>query len=182
MRKCKVLQLSLQLSFPVVMDICNSLYLYNLSVIGQVAVVAADTLVLYNFVYMVQLIHMQLYATSLQLISTSDSHIHSNMVNEIPTWHFIDLSTMTYVNIFCNLFTTILQLITIWWIFNYFIHPFDEWILLLYFIIYLQLFNNWFNKYIFSLFHSSMGPTTLLGATHSPLDHYFILKIFLESF
>jgi len=25
------------------------------------------------------------------------------------------------------------------------------------------------------------GPTTLLGATHAPFDHYFILKIFLES-
>jgi hypothetical protein len=129
------------LSFPVIMDICNSWYLYNLSVIKQVAVVAADTLVLYNFIYMVQLTHMQLYATSLQLISTSNFQIHFNMANKMPTWHFIDQLTMTYVDIFCNLFTTILQLIIIWWIFNYFIHPFEIF-LLLYFIIYLQLFNN----------------------------------------
>jgi hypothetical protein len=26
------------------------------------------------------------------------------------------------------------------------------------------------------------GPTTLLGATRAPLDHYFILRIFLEYF
>ncbi len=28
----------------------------------------------------------------------------------------------------------------------------------------------------------AMGPITLLGAARAPLDHYFILKIFLESF
>jgi hypothetical protein len=31
-------------------------------------------------------IHMQLYATSLQLISALDSHAHSNVANEMPTW------------------------------------------------------------------------------------------------
>jgi len=30
------------------------------------------------------------------------------------------------------------------------------------------------------IFHK--GPTTLLGATHAPLDHYFIFKFFLEYF
>jgi hypothetical protein len=44
-------------------------------------------------------------------------------------WH------MTYVNTFYNLFTTSLMNI----IFNYFTHPFDDWILFLCFITYLQL-------------------------------------------
>jgi len=47
-------------------------------------------------------IHMQLYATSLQLISALDSHAHSNVANEMPTWLSIHLST----NDVCNLFTT----------------------------------------------------------------------------
>jgi len=47
-------------------------------------------------------IHMQLYATSLQLISALDSHAHSNVANEMATWLSIHLST----NDVCNLFTT----------------------------------------------------------------------------
>ncbi len=65
---------------------------------------------------------MQLYATfNLQLISTSDFHAHSNMVNEMPTWLFIHLLMDDIYNTFCNLFTTSLTNV----IFNYFIHPFD---------------------------------------------------------
>jgi hypothetical protein len=33
-----------------------------------------------------------------------------------------------------------------------------------------------------SIIHENQSPTMLLGATHAPLDHYFILKIFLEYF
>jgi hypothetical protein len=33
-----------------------------------------------------------------------------------------------------------------------------------------------------AIYHYSLGPTTQLGATCAPLDHYFILEIFLESF
>jgi hypothetical protein len=35
-------------------------------------------------------------------------------------------------------------------------------------------------NYIFK--RVQLGPTMLLGATHAPLDHYFIFRIFLESF
>jgi len=27
-----------------------------------------------------------------------------------------------------------------------------------------------------------MGPTTLLGATHAPLNHFFVFRVFLKSF
>jgi hypothetical protein len=47
-----------------------------------------------------------------------------------------------------NYFTTSLTNI----IFNYSIHPFDEWVLFLYFITYLQLFYNLFNNIFFHHF------------------------------
>jgi hypothetical protein len=36
--------------------------------------------------------------------------------------------------------------------------------------------------YLSKKLREQKGPTILLGASHAPLDHYFILKIFLESF
>jgi hypothetical protein len=70
MRKYRVLQLGWQLGFLVAMDtLCHIQYcIYNVT-------------------------HMQLYATSLQLISMLNSHTHSNVTNEMPMWHFIHLST-----------------------------------------------------------------------------------------
>jgi hypothetical protein len=69
MRKYKVLQLGLQLGFPV----------------------ATYTLCCIQY-HMYDATHMQLYATTLQLISKSNSHAHSNVANKMRTWHFIHLS------------------------------------------------------------------------------------------
>jgi hypothetical protein len=92
-----------------------------LNVNAQVGTIVVDTLCCIQYrIYGAT--HMELYATSLQLISMLDSHAHSNMTNEMPTWLFIHFLQMTYVNTFYNLFTTNLMNI----IFNYFIHPFDE--------------------------------------------------------
>jgi hypothetical protein len=89
MKKYKVLQMGLQLGFPVVTDICNHNIYIALSLIKQVAAIATDTLCHIQY-HIYGVTHMQLYATSFQLISTSNSHTHSNVVNEMPMWHFID--------------------------------------------------------------------------------------------
>jgi hypothetical protein len=96
MKKYRVLQLGLQLGFPVA---THGIYT-ALSVIKQVIEYCID-----------DVIHMQLYVIYLQLISTSYSHTHSNVANEMPMWHFIHCRQMTYVNTLCNLFTIILQLV-----------------------------------------------------------------------
>jgi hypothetical protein len=57
---------------------------------GQVATVAMNTLCCIQY-HIYNAIHMQLYATSLQLIFMSNSHTHSNVANEMPTWLFIHL-------------------------------------------------------------------------------------------
>jgi hypothetical protein len=68
MKKYRVLQLGLQLGFLVAMDtLCHIQY------------------------HIYGVIHMQLYATSLQLIFMSNSHTHSKVVNEMQMWHFIHL-------------------------------------------------------------------------------------------
>jgi len=36
--------------------------------------------------------------------------------------------------------------------------------------------------YYHNTINTNMGPTTLLGAAHAPLNHCFILRIFLKSF
>ncbi len=82
----------------------------TLSAIKQVVVVVVDTLCHIQY-RICGATHMQLYATSLQLISMPNSHTHSNVANKMPS----DISSicrqMTYVNTFCNLFTIILQLV-----------------------------------------------------------------------
>jgi hypothetical protein len=50
----------------------------------MILIVVVDTLCCIQYC-MYNATHMQLYATSLQLISMLDSHTHSNMVNEMPT-------------------------------------------------------------------------------------------------
>jgi hypothetical protein len=55
MKKQRFLQLGLQLGFGVTIDTCNSMYLYILSVNGQVATIAkvtSNTLVSYTISYM----------------------------------------------------------------------------------------------------------------------------------
>jgi hypothetical protein len=88
MKIYKVLQLGLQLGFPIAMDTCSSWYFITLSVIKQVATIAMDTLCRIQY-HIYSATHMQLDATSLQLISILDSHTYSNVANEMPTWHFI---------------------------------------------------------------------------------------------
>jgi hypothetical protein len=81
-----------------------------LNAYGQVAAIIMDTLCCIQYrIY--DATHMQLYATSLQLISTSDSHAHSNWRTKCQCSFSSICQQMTYVNTFCNLFTTILQLI-----------------------------------------------------------------------
>jgi hypothetical protein len=63
-----------------------------LSAIRHVVAVATDALCCIQY-HIYNATHMQLYATSLQLISTLDFHTHSNVANKMPTWHFIHLST-----------------------------------------------------------------------------------------
>jgi hypothetical protein len=62
---------------------------------------------------------MQLYATSLQLISTSNFHAHANVVFHpfVDKWRML-IPFATYLQLFITSLTNI--------IFNYFIHPFDE--------------------------------------------------------
>jgi hypothetical protein len=64
---------------------------------------------------------MQLYASSLQLISTSNFHAHANVVFHpfVDKWCML-IPFATYL----QLFITITSLMNI--ICNYFIHPFDE--------------------------------------------------------
>jgi hypothetical protein len=57
----------------------------------QVIAVVANTLCCIQY-YIYNATNMQLYATFLQLISMSNSHTHSNMVNKMPPWFFIHLS------------------------------------------------------------------------------------------
>jgi hypothetical protein len=59
--------------------------------IDKVVVVATNTLCYIQY-YIYDVTRMQLYATSLQRISMSNSHTHSNVANEMPTWFFIHLS------------------------------------------------------------------------------------------
>jgi hypothetical protein len=91
MKIYKLLQLGLQLGFPITMDTCNSWYFTTLSAIKQVATIVMDTLCHIQY-HIDSATHMQLDATSLQLISMSDSHTHSNVANKMPTWHFIHSS------------------------------------------------------------------------------------------
>jgi len=53
-----------------------------LNVNKQVVAVATNTLCCIQY-HIYDATHMQLYATILQLISTLDSHAHSNVVNEM---------------------------------------------------------------------------------------------------
>jgi hypothetical protein len=59
--------------------------------------------------------HMRLYATSLQLISASNSHTHTNIMNEMPMSHFIHLSMNDIcwylLKLIYNYFTTSLTII-----------------------------------------------------------------------
>ncbi len=64
----------------------------TLNAIGQVVIIVVDTLCRIQY-QIYGATHVQLYVTSLQLISMSDSHTHSNMANEMPMWHFIHLPT-----------------------------------------------------------------------------------------
>jgi hypothetical protein len=108
MRKYRVLQLGLQLGFLVAMDTYNSWYLYSLEFYWTSCTSCSGHPMLYTKSY----IRYNSYATSLQPIPTSNSHTHSNMLNEMPTWFFKSICRrMMYVNTSCNLFTTILQLI-----------------------------------------------------------------------
>jgi hypothetical protein len=63
-----------------------------LNAIRQVVIIVVDTLCRIQY-HIYGATHVQLYATSLQLISMLDFHTHSNMANEMPMWHFIHLST-----------------------------------------------------------------------------------------
>jgi hypothetical protein len=94
-----------------------------LSANGQVVAIIVDILCCTQY-HIYGAIHMQLYATSLPLISTSNFHAHSNVVNKSQCGFLSICRQMMYVNTFCNLFTSSLTNI----IFHYFIHPFDEWI------------------------------------------------------
>ncbi len=103
MKKYRVLHLGLNWVFQLQQTLVIHGIYTTLSVNRQVVV---DTLHCIQYrIY--GAIHTQLYATSLQLISVLDSHTHSNVVNEMPTWLFIHLLT----NDICNLFITILQLV-----------------------------------------------------------------------
>jgi len=89
----------------------------TLSANGQVAVVVIDTLCCIQYcIYGVT--HMQLYGIFLQLISTLDFHAHPKWQTKFQhgEWNvnmafhpFVDIWHI--INTFCNLFTTILQLI-----------------------------------------------------------------------
>jgi hypothetical protein len=63
-----------------------------LSVNRQVATVVADNTLCCIQYHIYDAIHMQIYATFLRLISISNFHAHSDVVNEMPMWFFIHLS------------------------------------------------------------------------------------------
>ncbi len=60
MKKGGVLQLGLQLDFWIAMDICNSWYFYNMSVIKQIIAIALD-------IFKVDMVSSNLCATQMQL-------------------------------------------------------------------------------------------------------------------
>ncbi len=84
MKKSRVLQLGCNWVFQLQWTLAIHGIYIALNVIRQVVVVAVEILCHIQYC-MYGATHMQLYATSLQLISTSDS-------TNIPTWHFIHLS------------------------------------------------------------------------------------------
>ncbi len=63
-----------------------------LSVNEQVVAIVADTLCYIQY-HVCGATHMQLYAIFLELISMSNPHAHSNLVNKIPTLLLLHLST-----------------------------------------------------------------------------------------
>jgi hypothetical protein len=92
MRKYKVLQLGLKLVFQLQLTLAIDGIYTALNVNGQVAAITTNILCCIQY-YIYGVTRMQLYATSLQLISTLVAHAHSNVANEMPTWFFIHLST-----------------------------------------------------------------------------------------
>jgi hypothetical protein len=133
MRKYRVLQLGLQLGFPIGMDICNSWYLYSLECYWTSYSSCNEHLMLYTISYIRRNSHVTICNFFVTHLHVRFPHTfqcgkqNANVANSSICWQ------MTYVNTFYKLFTFSLMNI----IFNYFFHPLDEWLLLLYFIIYL---------------------------------------------
>jgi hypothetical protein len=112
MKKCRVLQLGLQLGFPIATDICNSWYLYNLECY-QTSCNNYNScnghLMSYTILYIRCNSHVTIcnfFATNLHIIFP-----HTFQHGERNANVASNCQQMMYVNTFCNLFTTILQLI-----------------------------------------------------------------------
>jgi hypothetical protein len=141
MKKYRVLQLSLQLGFPIAMDTCNSWYLHCLECYWT----SYSNYNRHLMSYIISYIRCNSHATICNLFATN-LHVIFPHTFQCGEWNvnmafhpFVDkwcilLPFATYFNYFTISLTNI--------IFNYFIHWFDEWILFLYFITYLQLFYN----------------------------------------
>jgi hypothetical protein len=119
-----VLQLALQLNFWVTLDICNSLHLYAMSVIGQVTRIArVASHHIYIWCNSLQLYYNFVTTTPFQLLCNSPmttiimscwchfSSIHQNF----NTWHYEDFSWFFWnIDIHCPLWLFILDGFGLW--------------------------------------------------------------------
>jgi hypothetical protein len=137
MKKYRVLQLGLQLGFLIATDTCNTWYLYSLECYRT----SCSNYNGHPMSYIILYIHCNSHATNLHVIFP---HTFQH-AKEMSTWHFIHLSTNDvcyyFLQLIYNYFTISLTNI----ISNYFIQPFEQWILFLYFITYVQLFTIIYN-------------------------------------
>jgi hypothetical protein len=140
MRKYRFLLLGLQLGIPIAIDTYNSWYLYSLECYRTSCSSCNEHPILNTISYIRCNSHATIcnfFAINLHIRfphTFQHGERNANVASSICQW-------MLCVNIFCNIYNYfIISLTNI--IFDYFIHPFDEWILFLYLITYLQLFYN----------------------------------------
>jgi hypothetical protein len=110
MKKYRVLQLGLQLGFPIAMDICNLWYLYNLEC-HQTSCISCTSCNGHPMSYKILYIWCNSHAIICNFLATN---LHIKFAH-IPTWRMkcqcgnsSICQWMMYVNTFCNLLTTIL--------------------------------------------------------------------------
>ncbi len=133
--------MGLQLGFPIATNIYNSWYLYSLEYYRTSYNSYSGHLMSYTILYIRCNSHATIcnfFVTNLHIkfphtFQCGDWNTKVTFHPFVDKWHML----IPFVTIY-NYFTTSLMDI----IFNYFIHPFYEWILFFFFITYLQLFYN----------------------------------------
>jgi len=108
MRKMGVLQLALQLNFWIVEDICNSLYLYVVSVNEQVAWVAELQLTVYTVQFIVTQLQFSQNNSFSTIIQLHYNYTHDVMLMSLIVIHLLKSNMWYYEDFWIYFFLEIL--------------------------------------------------------------------------